>query len=165
MLRGTNMAELAYSTKERVEVNRRTPTWGGEWTLPAVITPVPAGWTPATHVPDTQAPVTSDPVTSGPVTPGPVTPGPVTADPVTAGSGTYAPGTQSTATEASALLSSGVRSLPSTSHLHGTAHLRPAVKVPVRLSLAGLGAVKGFVSVQVTISPVMRTTSDVSVSF
>lgn len=73
--------------------------------------------------------------------------------------------------EASAFLHSRIRSLPSTSHLHGTAHLRPAVKVPVRLSLAGIGAVTGSVSVHLTISPVNPATpvtpaaGDVSVSF
>ena len=73
--------------------------------------------------------------------------------------------TEAPATEASASLHSGIRSLPSSSHLHGTAHLRPAVKVPVRLSLAGLEAVNGSVSVQVTICPTTGATSDVSVSF
>lgn len=69
------------------------------------------------------------------------------------------------ATEASAVFHSGIRPLPSTSHPHGTAHLRPAVKVPVRLSLAGLGAVTGSVSVHTTVSPVTRATGDVSVAF
>lgn len=85
---------------------------------------------------------------------------------------TPASGTAASATsEASALLHSGIRSLPSTSHLHGTAHLRPAVKVPVRLSLAGIGDATGSVSVHVTISPVTPATpvtptaDDVSVSF
>ncbi|WLQ07145.1 hypothetical protein [Arthrobacter oryzae] len=83
----------------------------------------------------------------------------------------YRATTASEKSEPSAVLHSRVRSLPSTSHLHGTAHLRPAVKVPVRLSLAGIGSVTGSISVHLTISPVPPATpvtpaaGDVSVSF
>ncbi|CAN7500649.1 hypothetical protein [Arthrobacter sp. LjRoot14] len=69
------------------------------------------------------------------------------------------------ATQASAVFNSGIRPVPSTSHPHGTAHLRPAVKVPVRLSLAGLGAATGSVSVHMNVSPVTPVTGDVSMSF
>ncbi|MFF1382180.1 hypothetical protein ACFVWT_01305 [Arthrobacter sp. NPDC058288] len=126
------MSELAYRTKQRAGVNRRTPVWGGTRPLAAPVTPVSAGWTQTTTTPPAPTPTTAP------------------------------------ATEASAVLHSGIRALPSTSHRHGTAHLRPAVKVPVRLSLAGLGSVSGSVSVQVTISPatpVAPATGDVSVSF
>ena len=131
------MSELAYRTKQRAGVNRRTPVWGNARPFPAVITPVAAVLTPTPPAP---------------------MPAPALAP----------------AAEATAVFHTGIRSLPSTSHRHGTAHLRPAVKVPVRLSLAGLGSVTGSVNVQVTISPVMpatpgmpvtSVTGDVSVSF
>lgn len=95
----------------------------------------------------------------------PVTPVPAGWTPTTPATLYPSPGP---ATEATAVFHSGIRSLPSTSHRHGTAHLRPAVKVPVRLSLAGLGSVTGSVNVQVTISPVTPlapVVGDVSVSF
>jgi hypothetical protein len=63
-------------------------------------------------------------------------------------------GTTDSATQASAALVSGIRAIPSTTHPNEAGHLRPAVKVPVTLSLRGLGELAGAVSVQMTLSPV-----------
>jgi hypothetical protein len=62
--------------------------------------------------------------------------------------------TPASATQASAALVSGIRAIPSITHPHEAGHLRPAVKVPVRLSLRGLGDLAGSLSVQMTMSPV-----------
>ncbi|MDQ0078451.1 hypothetical protein [Arthrobacter oryzae] len=63
------------------------------------------------------------------------------------------------ATQASAALVSGIRAIPSITHPNEAGHLRPAVKVPVTLSLRGLGDLAGSVSVQMTLSPVAPVTS------
>lgn len=53
------------------------------------------------------------------------------------------------------MLVSGIRAIPSTTRPNEVGHLRPAVKVPVALSLRGLGAVSGSVNVQISISPLV----------
>ena len=69
------------------------------------------------------------------------------------------PSTTASATQASAALVSGIRAIPSITHPNEAGHLRPAVKVPVMLSLRGLGDLAGTVSVQMTLSPVAPVTS------
>ncbi|MDR6505079.1 hypothetical protein [Arthrobacter oryzae] len=83
-------------------------------------------------------------VMTAPAAPAPATPLPVTTD---------------SATQASAALVSGIRAIPSLAHPNEAGHLRPAVKVPVTLSLRGLGYLAGTVSVQLTLSPVVPVTS------
>lgn len=61
------------------------------------------------------------------------------------------------------MLVSGVRAIPSTTHPNEAGHLRPAVKVPVALSLRGLGAVSGSASVRITINPVVLVASALQV--
>lgn len=67
---------------------------------------------------------------------------------------TPASATAGSATQASAALVSGIRAIPSITHPNEAGHLRPAVKVPVMLSLRGLGDLAGSLSVQLTMSPV-----------
>ena len=78
----------------------------------------------------------------------------VPAAPAAAVSITPASATTGSATQASAALVSGIRAIPSTTHPNEAGHLRPAVKVPVMLSLRGLGDLAGSLSVHMTMSPV-----------
>ena len=54
---------------------------------------------------------------------------------------------------------SGIRAIPSATHPNEAGHLRPAIRVPVTLSLRGLGDLSGPVSVQVTVCPVASVAS------
>lgn len=82
-----------------------------------------------------------------------------TAAPATPASATPAPATTDSATQASVALVSGIRAIPSVTHPNEAGHLRPAVRVPVTLSLRGLGSLAGTVSVQMTLSPVVPVKS------
>ncbi|MBT2538251.1 hypothetical protein [Arthrobacter sp. ISL-69] len=86
---------------------------------------------------------------TAPAAPAPTAPAPATTGAATTGS----------ATQASAALVSGIRAIPSITHPNEAGHLRPAVKVPVTLSLRGLDDLAGSVSIQVTMSPVAPVTS------
>ena len=128
MLRGTKMSELAYRPNEPAEASR-TVVWGGAWSVPAmsaVMTAAPASTAPESSTPDSSTPA----------------------------SATTASATTASATTVSAALVSGVRAIPSNTHPNEAGHLRPAVKVPVMLSLRGLDDLAGSLSVQLTMSPV-----------
>ncbi len=74
-------------------------------------------------------------------------------------SSTPASATTASATTASAALVSGIRAVPSNTHPNEAGHLRPAVKVPVMLSLRGLDDLAGSMGVRITMSPVAPVAS------
>ncbi|MEO5320420.1 hypothetical protein PV761_17755 [Arthrobacter sp. CC3] len=131
------MSELAYRIKDHAGTTRRRAAWGGERSVPAET---------ATLV----SPAAAAQALTGPASTGPALTGPASA------------GAASSAS-ASAMLVSGVRAIPSTTHPNEAGHLRPAVKVPVALSLRGLGAVSGLVSVHITINPVVHVAAALQV--
>ena len=67
--------------------------------------------------------------------------------------------TPASATTASAALVLGIRAIPSNMHPNEAGHLRPAVKVPVMLSLRGLDDLAGSMGVRLTMSPVAPVAS------
>ena len=107
----------------------RTVVWGGAWSVPAMSAVMTAA--PASTAPASTAPELRTPASA----------------------------TMASATTASAALVSGIRAIPSNTHPNEAGHLRPAVKVPVMLSLRGLDDLAGSLSVQLTMSPVAPVAS------
>ena len=107
----------------------RTVVWGGAWSVPAM--PAVMNAASASTAPPSTAPDSSTPASA----------------------------TMASATTASAALVSGIRAIPSNTHPNEAGHLRPAVKVPVMLSLRGLDDLAGSLSVQLTMSPVAPVAS------
>lgn len=143
------MSELAYRIKDHAGATRRRAVWGGIRPVPAMTAaPVAEAAAPTAWITPASALATTAPATPASATPASVMP--AAAPPASIG-------------PASAVLVSGIRAIPSTTHPNEAGHLRPAVKVPVALSLRGLGAVSGSMSVHITISPVVHVASALQV--